>query len=151
VSAERSAAPVSAAAPASLAGLWPRIAAMVYECFLLAGLVFISAWVFVKLFGDSTHGLARHVLQAYVAVVCGTYFVYCWRHSGQTLAMKTWGLRLASADGRPLSLPRAVARYALALAELLTGGAGFLWAAADPERQFLHDRLLGTRIVRAPI
>jgi uncharacterized RDD family membrane protein YckC len=26
----------------------------------------------------------------------------------------------------------------------------FLWAFVDPERQFLHDRIAGTRIVEAP-
>ena len=28
-------------------------------------------------------------------------------------------------------------------------GLNFLWAFVDPERQFLHDRLAGTRIVHA--
>lgn len=137
--------------PANLAGLWPRFAAMVYEGILLVGLVFIGAWVYLKLFGDSSHGVARHVFQGYLAIVCGGYFIYCWRRSGQTLAMKTWGVRLVQAGGDSLSLPRALARYALALLGLLAGGAGFLWALVDPERQFLHDRLLGTRLVRAPI
>jgi uncharacterized RDD family membrane protein YckC len=65
--------------------------------------------------------------------------------------MKTWGLRLVRADGKPLSLRQALVRYGLALLGLLAGGMGFLWAALDADRQFLHDRLLGTRIVRAPI
>jgi uncharacterized RDD family membrane protein YckC len=138
-------------APARLAGLWPRFAAMVYESILLVGVVFIGSWVFLKLFGDSSHGIARHVFQGYLAAVCGVYFIYCWRHSGQTLAMKTWGVRLVRADHKPLSLRLALARYGLALMGLLAGGTGFVWAAVDPERQFLHDRLLGTRLVRAPI
>ncbi|HNL22615.1 MAG TPA: RDD family protein, partial [Rhodocyclaceae bacterium] len=29
-------------------------------------------------------------------------------------------------------------------------GAGFLWALVDSERQFLHDRIAGTRIVLEP-
>lgn len=138
-------------APVRLAGLWPRFAAMVYESILLVGVVFIGSWVFLKLFGDSSQGIARHVFQGYLAAVCGVYFIYCWRHSGQTLAMKTWGVRLVRADHKPLSLRLALARYGLALLGLLAGGTGFVWAAVDPERQFLHDRLLGTRIVRAPI
>lgn len=145
---------VAAEAPdaqARLAGLWPRFAAMVYESILLVGVVFIGSWVFLKLLGDASHGIARHVLQGYLAIICGAYFVYCWRRSGQTLAMKTWGVRLVRADGRPLSIRLALARYGLALLGLLAGGTGFVWAAVDPERQFLHDRLLGTRLVRAPI
>jgi len=70
--------------------------------------------------------------------------------SGQTLAMKTWGLRLRRADGEPLTLPVAIGRYVLAVAGLLCMGVGFLWALVDRDRQFLHDRLMGTRILRAP-
>jgi len=143
--------PIAAATPDRVAGLWPRFAAIVYEGVLLVGVTFIGSWVYLKLFGDASHGIARHVFQAYVALLCGVYFVYCWRRSGQTLAMKTWGLRLVRADGGPLSLGRAVARYVLALAGLLAAGLGFVWVVVDRDRQFLHDRLLGTRIVRAPI
>ena len=133
------------------AGLWPRFAAMIYEGILLVGLVFISSWLFLKLMGDASQGPVRHIFQAYVIAVCGAYFIHCWRRSGQTLGMKTWGLRLVRVDGQALTLNRALARYLLAIAGLSAGGIGFLWALVDPDRQFLHDRLLGTRIVRAPI
>lgn len=141
----------SLAAPEPLAGLWPRFGAMVYEGVLLVGIVFIGSWVYLKLFGDASHGIARHVYQGYLAVLCGVYFVYCWRRTGQTLGMKTWGLRLVRVDGARVTLGRAIARYALALAGLVAGGVGFLWVVVDRDRQFLHDRLLSTRIVRAPI
>jgi uncharacterized RDD family membrane protein YckC len=124
---------------------------MVYESILLVGLVFIGDLVFLKLFGDGTRGLMRHVQQAWLLGLCGVYFVYCWTRSGQTLGMKTWGLKLQKTDGSRLPAGRAAARYVLALAGLLAAGAGFLWAVFDRDRQFLHDRLLGTRIVRAPI
>jgi len=143
--------PLTASTPAPLAGLWPRFGAMVYEGVLLVGIVFIGSWVYLKLFGDASHGVARHVFQGYLAVLCGVYFVYCWRHTGQTLGMKTWGLRLVRTDGTRLTLGRAIARYALALTGLVAGGIGFAWVVLDRDRQFLHDRLLGTRIVRAPI
>jgi uncharacterized RDD family membrane protein YckC len=134
-----------------LAGLWPRFGAAVYDGVLLFGIVFIAGWCFVTLAGDVSAGLRRHVFQAYLLAVVGVYFVYCWTRSGQTLAMKTWGLRLERRDGRPLRTGTAVLRYVLAVIGLLAGFAGFLWAFLDRDRQFLHDRLLGTRIVRAPI
>jgi uncharacterized RDD family membrane protein YckC len=31
----------------------------------------------------------------------------------------------------------------------MTLGAGFVWAWIDRDRQFLHDRLAGTRIVKS--
>lgn len=133
------------------AGLWPRFAAMVYEALLLVGLVFICELVFLKLFGDATQGFMRHLQQFWLATLCGLYFVYCWTRSGQTLGMKTWGLEVRNAEGGRLNARQAAARYALALTGLLAAGAGFLWALVDRDRLFLHDRLLGTRIVRVPI
>jgi uncharacterized RDD family membrane protein YckC len=62
--------------------------------------------------------------------------------------MKTWRLRLVDSGGALPSTRQAVARYLLAVLGLGLLGAGFLWALVDPQRQFLHDRLVGTRIVR---
>ena len=84
----------------------------------------------------------------HIVLVLGLYFVWLWRRDGQTLAMKTWRLKLESAiTGGRLSLPQALLRYALSWFSLLFFGAGILWALFDRERQFLHDRLSGTRIV----
>jgi len=139
-----------AAAP-ELARLWPRFGAIVYDGILLFGIVFIASWIFTVLTGDATRGPGRFVHQVFLVVIIGAYFVYCWRRSGQTLAMKTWGLRLVTTSGQVPTLAQAIGRYILALIGLLCLGAGFLWAAADRDRQFLHDRLMRTRIVRAPI
>ncbi|MFN9973787.1 MAG: RDD family protein, partial [Phycisphaerae bacterium] len=89
----------------------------------------------------------RHAQQVWLAGLCGLYFVFCWTRSGQTLGMKTWGLEVRNAHGGRLNVRRAAARYVLALAGLLAAGAGFFWALFDRDHQFLHDRLLGTRIV----
>jgi len=89
----------------------------------------------------------RHAFQVYLFVVLGLYFVGCWRRGGQTLAMKTWKLRLAGADGTRITLRQALVRYACVWPCLLLGGIGILYAPFDRERQFLHDRLAGTNIV----
>jgi len=41
-------------------------------------------------------------------------------------------------------------RFSLALIGLLLAGVGFWWALFDRDRQFLHDRIVGTRLVRVP-
>jgi uncharacterized RDD family membrane protein YckC len=60
--------------------------------------------------------------------------------------MKTWHLRLVSADGSPLTLRQAILRFVFALPGTLLG-IGILWALFDRERQFLHDRLARTKII----
>jgi uncharacterized RDD family membrane protein YckC len=65
--------------------------------------------------------------------------------------MQTWRLKAVDArDGRPLTVGRAALRYALAWPSLCCFGVGLLWPLFDRDRQFLHDRLAGTCIVRMP-
>ncbi len=87
------------------------------------------------------------VMWVWIYLVLGGYFTWYWRQGGQTLAMQTWKLRIVAADGTPVSRRQAWLRYTLAWASLCVGGIGLLWAIIDPARQFLHDRLAGTRIV----
>ena len=136
-------------APSRAPGLARRLACAVYELLILAALVLVATFPFLALAGDSTSGLRRHLLQAWVLLVVGAYLVGFWTRGGQTLAMKTWRIRLESADGGPVGAGRAVRRYLLALAGAAALGVGFLWALLDRDGQFLHDRLAGTRLVDA--
>jgi len=87
------------------------------------------------------------VLISHVFVVLGAYFIWYWHHGGQTLAMQTWKIRLSTPSGKPPSLGRLALRYVLAWPSVIYFGVGVLWALFDRDRQFLHDRLAGTRIV----
>ena len=110
-------------------------------------------------------------LQLFLFTVLGIYFAGFWSRSGQTLAMKTWHIRLRVRGGGLPSQARAFARYvaswlwflpALASVHLLgldrstgaifgamfAGVAGYLLLARlHPQRQFLHDVICGTRLV----
>lgn len=126
-----------------------RLASLFYEGLLLAALLFVAGFLVVGLMPVRLVGIGRAVFQAYLVLVCGGYFVWFWRRGGQTLAMKTWRIRLVDAGGGRVGLGQAWLRYALALVGTLALGLGFLWALADPERLFLHDRLAGTRLIMA--
>jgi uncharacterized RDD family membrane protein YckC len=125
-----------------------RAACALYESLILAALVLVATFPFLAFAGDSTTGLRRHLLQAWVVFVVGAYLVGFWTRGGQTLAMKTWRIRLQAAGGGPVGVGRGVRRYLLALAGAAALGLGFLWALLDRDGQFLHDRLAGTRLVR---
>jgi len=130
-----------------LAPLGMRLLSLAYEGVLLFGILFVASYLFVGLARDAQTGMPRLVFQIYVLAVCGAYFVFCWVRSGQTLPMKTWRIRLVTEQGRPLAVGRAFQRYLLAVPSVLSG-IGLLWALVDRDRQFLHDRLAKTRIVR---
>ncbi|MDP1543724.1 MAG: RDD family protein [Polycyclovorans sp.] len=125
-----------------------RIAAMVYEALLVTAVIFIAALPFLYLVGNAETGWRHLAFQLYLLGVLFAYFSTFWLRSGQTLAMKTWRIRLTDLAGGTISLNQAALRFALALVGLILAGAGFWWALFDRDRQFLHDRLAGTRLVR---
>ncbi len=130
---------------------WLRLAAcMLYDGLVVLALSFALALGFILLFGDASHGLKRYALQLFLWLGIGLYFVWCWRKSGQTLAMQTWQLKLSDGQTKLLNWPQALIRYALASLSLAAFGLGFAWAVFDRDGLFLHDRLLNSRITFVP-
>jgi uncharacterized RDD family membrane protein YckC len=147
-----------------------RLACMLYEAVLLFGVVMVAGLAYGML-TDQRHALQGNTgLQVFLFVVLGAYFVGLWSSSGQTLAMKTWHIRVQAADGRAPSRARATARYvaswlwflpALASAHaagirsvafmacmVAAGMAAYaMLACMRSDRQLVHDVLCGTWLV----
>lgn len=87
------------------------------------------------------------LLRGYLIVVAGIYLTLFWR-KGQTLAMKTWDIHLTSANGDAPSREQVWLRYLLACLNLTLLGIGWWSALIRNDRQFLQDRLAGTRLSR---
>jgi uncharacterized RDD family membrane protein YckC len=148
-----------------------RMACWLYEGMLMFGVVFIAGYLFSTLSQTRNALDNRHALQAFVFLVFGIYFVWLWS-KGQTLAMKTWDIRVVDRNGQAISQGRALLRYLLswlwfmpALAAVspfkLSGpesvviviGWVLVWAILSrfhPQQQFWHDALAGTRLVSTP-
>jgi len=127
-----------------LATVKRRYVCLIYDAFLLAAILFLAGLVVVALHPGEAGGLPKWLYQVYLFVAAGIYYVWFWRHGGQTLAMKTWRIRLVDTGGARIGLAQAWKRYTLAV---LTFGLCFIWALWDREHQFLHDRLAGTRLI----
>jgi len=145
-----------------------RMSAWVYEGVLVFGIVAAAGALSLIATSQMSPELRRPATQLILFVTLGVYFGWCWSR-GQTLAMKTWRIRIADRTGRPPSQARALLRYVLcwvwfapplALAALghfpavqIAVLAVFwiaLWALASrlhPRRQFWHDALAGTRLI----
>jgi len=149
-------------------GLWRRMACWLYEGILLFGVVFIADYLISALSQTRNALENRHLQQAFLFIVLGIYFGWFWSR-GQTLAMKTWNIRVVDTAGQPLTQGRALRRYVLswlwflpslaASAAFHLSGAQatvivFAWVAVwailsrfHPARQFWHDALAGTRLI----
>jgi uncharacterized RDD family membrane protein YckC len=122
-------------------GIARRLAGMLYEAVLLFAIAFFAGFAFHFASGGvPPEGALRFAHQGLLCAVFAAYFLWCWLRGGQTLAMKTWRIRLVQVTPR-----RALLRFALALL-LVPPGISLLWALLDRDGQFLHDRLAGTRL-----
>ena len=123
-------------------GIGRRLASMLYEALLLFAIAFFAGFAFhFASHGAPLEGWVRLAHQALLCAVFAAYFLWCWLRGGQTLAMKAWRIRLI--DASPIS---ALLRLILA-AILVPTGISVIWALFDRDKQFLHDRLAGTRLV----
>lgn len=155
-------------ADAKTPSLRRRMACWLYEGMLMFGVVFMAGYLFGTLSQTRNAMDNRHPLQAFLFVVFGIYFVWFWA-KGQTLAMKTWNIRVVDIHGNAISQKRAMLRYALSwlwflppLAVSWAFGLGAkegvvliigwvaVWAILarfHPAQQFWHDALAGTRLI----
>jgi uncharacterized RDD family membrane protein YckC len=124
--------------------------AAVYEALLLAALLMVATAIFIAIAGDAREQPLHFVLQMYLLAISAAYFVWSWTGGRRTLPMRTWRLRLIDRRGAPPSAGVAARRFLVALATWPLGALPFWWALFDPERHFLHDRAVGTRLVREP-
>lgn len=134
-----------------LAGLRRRCSSMLYESLLLLGVLSVSFMLPHLALGMAFEiVLPGPILVLHVFLVFGAYFVWYWRHGGQTLAMQTWKLKIVDRTGGSPAMSQLLLRYALAWPSLLFYGVGLVWGMIDRDRQFLHDRLAGTCIIVVP-
>lgn len=133
---------------ATLPGLRRRLACLLYESLLVLGVLSVTFLLpHLALGMGAGLTLPGSVLLIHVFLVLGGYFLWYWRHGGQTLAMQTWKIQIRSLDDRAPSWQQLALRYLFAWPGWLFYGVTFFWAFFDRDRQFLHDRLAGTRII----
>ena len=78
------------------------------------------------------------------------FFAKFWTHSGQTLGMQVWGIRVQNADGTAISLWQALLRFIVSIASWLCLGLGFIWSVFDKHKRTWHDLYSNTQLVRIP-
>lgn len=164
-----SAEPSLATQPTATPNLLRRMTCWLYESLLMFGVAFVASFLF-GVMNQQRHALSHRVgLMAFLFIVFGLYFTWFWS-KGQTLAMKTWHIRMVSqASGQGISQSRALWRYVLswvwllpplALAAVLniTGWSVALLITAwlliyamlshlHPQKQFWHDAWAGTGLI----
>ena len=147
-------------APYPTANLWRRLAALIYDAFLLFAIIlaygFLLTMIKVLFSGsqqveDVQPGALLQWLSfvGMIAALVGYYYI-CWRKQGQTLGMKSWRLKLQQADGSLATPEQCIKRSLLASLSLAFGGIGYLWCLMPPAKACLHDIYSATEVVVLP-
>lgn len=159
--------------PVATPTLKRRLICMVYELFLLTAVVMFGLLIFLLITQKMSESVKEHGRTVVLFLVIGAYFIYSWTGSGHTLAMKTWRIKLVKVGHATVPFKSAALRYLLAWGWVLPAlvicwrfhltsksqvatavGINIVaWAMTAfiyQDRQFLHDRLAGTRLISLP-
>ncbi len=146
-----SSAPSDQHLPAS-ASLVARFFAVVIDLLILVVVDVLVVYFTVELCGITFLDLGilpKGPFFAFLVVQNGGYLVG-FTAGGQTLGKMAMGIRVVSADdAEPLSVGRALQRTVLWAILAFPAGLGFLTALFSSDHRGLHDRLAGTRVIRA--
>lgn len=167
--------PLAAPSALPPAPLTRRLGALLYEALLLVAMALVLGFALLPLVSpagavDRTLTIpppfARAMMFCALAAAGAIYYGWCWSGGRRTLPQKTWRLRIVAEDGAVVTRKTALLRYAaawigpvagvIAYAALRSTGPGryaavlvatnYAWAFVDRDRQFLHDRIAGTRV-----
>ncbi|WP_078120349.1 RDD family protein [Thiosocius teredinicola] len=135
---------------AAVPSLLRRLAAIFYDCWLVAALwllgTIVDTFIRAGMGIESGHG-SFLLLQIYFVVAPALFFSWFWTHGGQTLGMRAWRLKVVADDGQTLTMKQALIRYLGACLSLLAAGLGYLWVLIDKQGLAWHDHLSRTRLV----
>lgn len=142
------------------AGLWRRLAALLYDGFLVAAIWMFLGYIVQFIFGVDSNQLVDGRVQTdpiqdvvLFTLMLGSaagFYCYFWLRSGQTLGMLAWRLQVQNRHGGKLSLQQALWRFVLAWPAFFAAGLGYLWLYLDSNKDAVHDRLSGTKVVLVP-
>lgn len=149
--------------PTLSASLARRLAAMIYDAFLLAAITMAYALAVITPIRFALYGIPGNdtgwvgfplilkllLMVGLVFSLCG-YFFICWRKQGQSMGMKAWRLKLQQPSGELPSVRQCWWRSLLAPASLACFGIGYLWCLMPPNKECLHDRLTRTQVITLP-
>ncbi|KEQ14286.1 hypothetical protein GZ77_07705 [Endozoicomonas montiporae] len=144
------------------APLWRRLAAMVYDAFLVISLSFlvgfINLGILIKIHGteqlkqmtDNGESLDSPVFYAALFLTIFSFFAYFWTRKGQTLGMQAWRIHILNEDGSKITARQALVRFLIAFPSILAGCLGTLWVLWDRNRKSWQDYASGSGTYHLP-
>ncbi|EHY79040.1 hypothetical protein PstZobell_16581 [Stutzerimonas stutzeri ATCC 14405 = CCUG 16156] len=145
------------------AGLIRRLAAMFYDSLLCIALMMVVTLLYQQvllrlLYGSDQLQLLAEAGRLDIDPLLSTlllfsvfgFFAKFWTHTGQTLGMQVWGIRIQNADGTAIDLWQALLRFLIALVSLICLGLGYWWILVDKQKRTWHDIYSESQAIQLP-
>ena len=149
-----------ASEPLPRAGLMRRLAALLYDGFLVVAVWFVIAFMLQRIVGTQSNKLVDGVVQTdplldallfTIMVASGSgFYIWFWTKSGQTLGMIAWRIKLESLDGGLINFKQGVIRYIAAWPAFFLLGLGYLSIYLDSNGDAAHDKVSRSKVVVLP-
>ena len=148
------------------AGFWSRAAARVIDLLIIIAafnLIYLAdrlgadagLWTGMGLGEGSSAGAGLSMANVLRGLFFLTfpvfYYVYLHAMYGQTFGKMALKIKVVNEDGTPLDYRKAFLRWLGYFLCDLTFYIGYLWAAFDPRKQGLHDKVCKTVVVRTDV
>ncbi|MDH5737854.1 MAG: RDD family protein [Gammaproteobacteria bacterium] len=128
------------------AGLARRLAALLYDSFLILAIMMISLAIAIISFNDG-QGISGDKTQPFLYLEIFLFYFLFWRIKGQTLGMQVWKIKTVNTDGELMSPLQCLIRFLAATLSFMCLGLGFLWILFSKDRLTWHDKLSDSRVI----
>lgn len=129
------------------AGLFRRLAAMVYDALLITAILMTTVTIIVALTNAAVPG---RVVLGLLFLESFAFFAYFWMFRGQTLGMLAWRMSISAGSGYRMTFSQALLRYFGALVGFAAFGLGYLWILVDAQKRAWPDLISDTRVLFTP-
>lgn len=129
------------------ASIYRRYGAWVYDGFIVFSVLLLLTAIALLLNRGEDLMPFRWLYLSYLFLCTGLFLSSFWCRSGQTLGMLAWKIKVVDQHYQTLTWQHAFYRYFISLLTTLCGGIGLLWCFIDKEKQSLHDRIAGTKVI----
>jgi uncharacterized RDD family membrane protein YckC len=142
------------------AGLFRRLAALLYDAFLVAAIWMLLGFIVELIVGPDTNQLVDghvqtnpvidNILFLGMLVSCSAFYLWFWTRSGQTLGMIAWRMKLVDDQNNLINWRQGLIRLVAAWPAFFLLGLGYLWLFVDPNGDAAHDRISRTKVLIVP-
>ncbi|MEX0740883.1 MAG: RDD family protein [Pseudohongiella sp.] len=145
------------------AGLLRRLAALLYDMFLVFAMWMILGFILLFVFGlfadntselvdgrVQTHPVLSLLTLAMMVTSAASFYLWFWQRTGQTLGMIAWRIKALRTDNQSIPPKQGLIRFVAAWPAFWLGGLGYFWLYVDKNHDAVHERMSGTKTVLLP-